>query len=66
MDECAQPYTTQQTSRARKEFSAPKKPVSTAANRFQLLNIDDDDDKDEDIKAVNFRSSKKSPVGIAA
>lgn len=64
VDECAQPYTVQQTSRPRKEIPGPKKPIATARNRFQLLDIDDDDEKDEEI-AVNF-GSKKSPVGIAA
>lgn len=63
MDECAQPYTAQQMAKSRKEAPAPKKPVATAANRFLLLGLDDDDEKEDEIPAT-FQSKKS--VGIAA
>ncbi|KAK3313792.1 hypothetical protein B0H66DRAFT_361333 [Apodospora peruviana] len=63
IDECAQPYTTQQLAKPRKEMPPPKKALSAATNRFQLLNIDDDDDKEDEISST-FQSKKS--VGIAA
>lgn len=63
VDECAQPYTAQQMAKARKEAPAPKKPLATATNRFQLLDIDDEDDREDEIPAT-FQSKKS--VGIAA
>jgi len=63
VDECAQPYTAQQMAKSRKEAPAPKKPVATATNRFQLLNLDDDEDKEDEISPT-FQSKKS--VGIAA
>lgn len=60
VDECAQPYAPL-LPKPRREVSQPKKVSTAAANRFQLLNIDDDDD---DEIASTFQSKKS--VGITA
>jgi hypothetical protein len=61
VDECAQPYAPV-APKPRREVSQPKK-VPVAANRFQLLNIDDDDDDEDEITST-FQSKKS--IGIAA
>ncbi|KAH6627630.1 hypothetical protein F5144DRAFT_279734 [Chaetomium tenue] len=61
VDECAQPYP-QPAPRARKEMAPPKKGFAAVHNRFQLLNLDDDDDEDE--IAATFQT--KNSVGITA
>ncbi|KAJ2892409.1 RNA recognition motif containing protein [Zalerion maritima] len=43
-DECAQPLEKVQPLRLRNQAPAPKKTLNPMANRFQLLNLDDDDD----------------------
>ncbi|KAK0637282.1 hypothetical protein B0T17DRAFT_485012, partial [Bombardia bombarda] len=58
VDECAQPYVLPPP---RKEVPLPKKTTSAPANRFHLLNIDDEE---EDEIATTFQSKKS--VGIAA
>jgi hypothetical protein len=61
VDECAQPYPTLPAPKLRKETTPPKKTMTAAANRFQLLNIDGDE---EDESPVAFQS--KTAVGITA
>jgi hypothetical protein len=63
VDECAQPYPSVPALKARKSPPAPKKAATTMANRFQLLNMDDGDEEDDEI-ATAFQAKK--PVGIAA
>lgn len=59
VDECAQPYDRLPPPKPLKEASLPK--PSAPANRFQLLNLDDDDG---DEIAAAFQSKKR--VGITA
>jgi len=60
VDECAQPYPPP-APKVRKEIAPPKKGVSAAHNRFQLLNLDDGE---EDGIAATFQA--KNSVGITA
>ena len=60
VDECAQPFVVP-APKARREAPPPKK--ASIANRFQLLNMDDEEDEDEVVTPV-FRSKKA--FGIAA
>ncbi|KAK0646128.1 hypothetical protein B0T16DRAFT_412697 [Cercophora newfieldiana] len=60
VDECAQPYAPV-APKPRREVSQPKK-APAAANRFQLLNIDSDDDEDE----ITSTFQAKKSVGITA
>lgn len=63
MDECAQPYEQPALARPRKDNLATKKTdVMTMANRFHLLNLEDDGDEDE--MSLDFKAKKT--VGIAA
>jgi len=63
VDECAQPYEVRPTPQAklRKEKNPPKGKGTTVTNRFDLLNIDGDE---EDDIATTFQSKKS--VGIVA
>ncbi|KAK3990172.1 hypothetical protein QBC44DRAFT_325782 [Cladorrhinum sp. PSN332] len=54
VDECAQPYPEQPTPKARDAYQ-PKKPVAAVTNRFQLLNVDDEE---EDEISATFQSKK--------
>ncbi|KAK3333803.1 hypothetical protein B0T19DRAFT_440531 [Cercophora scortea] len=60
VDECAQPYVLPQP-RARREFAQQPKGPSVIRNRFDLLNIDGDE---EDEIAATFQSKKS--IGVAA
>ena len=59
VDECAQPYVLAPP-KPRREAPQPKK-AAAVANRFQLLNMDDNEEED---KSSAFQSKKS--VGIAA
>ncbi|KAK4167612.1 hypothetical protein QBC43DRAFT_134944 [Cladorrhinum sp. PSN259] len=60
VDECAQPYPEPSMPKTREVYQS-KKPLATVANRFQLLNCDDEE---EDEVSVTFQS-KKSPMVAA-
>ncbi|KAK7737014.1 hypothetical protein SLS53_006770 [Cytospora paraplurivora] len=63
VDECAQPYEQPAQARPRKDNLAAKKAdAMTMANRFHLLNLEDDGDEDE--MSPDFKAKKT--VGIAA
>ncbi|ROW15044.1 hypothetical protein VPNG_03374 [Cytospora leucostoma] len=63
LDECAQPYEQPAQARPRKDnLSAKKTDAMTMANRFHLLNLEDDGDEDE--MSPDFKAKKT--VGIAA
>ena len=57
VDECAQPYDRLPAPKPPKETSLPKPPAP--ANRFQLLNLDDDG---EDEIAAAFQSKKRPGI----
>lgn len=61
MDECARPFDPVPELKPRREAPIPKR-VGTAANRFFLLNLDDDEHEDE--ITTTFQSKKSA--GIAA
>jgi hypothetical protein len=62
-DECAQSLERLPPPKPRKEVPPPKKTIITMANRFHLLNLDEDDG-DEDEITSSFRT--KRSVGITA
>ncbi|KLU89037.1 hypothetical protein MAPG_08015 [Magnaporthiopsis poae ATCC 64411] len=62
VDECAQPLDRARPPKPRKETPPVKKPASAIANRFQLLNMDDDEDEDV---TPSFAQAKEA-VGIIA
>ncbi len=65
VDECAQPFDPVPIVKPKKEPAPPKKAPSATRNRFQLLNLDDDGDEEEDEMASALQGAK-NPVGIAA
>lgn len=65
VDECAQPFERLTQAKPRKDNPLAKKSTEkTMANRFHLLNLEDDGDGDEDEISPGF--SAKKTVGIAA
>ncbi|KAL8371426.1 hypothetical protein RB595_001297 [Gaeumannomyces hyphopodioides] len=62
VDECAQPLDRARPPKPRKETPPAKKSASAIANRFHLLNMDDDEDDDV---APSFAQAKEA-VGIIA
>jgi len=64
-DECAQPLERAQPRWAPRERAPPvKKPLNPMANRFHLLNLDDQGDGDESEMAPGLRT--RNSVDIAA
>jgi len=62
VDECAQPFDPIPVARLKKEAQPSRKLPTAMANRFHLLNLDDEDEGDEIASAFQ---RAKNPVGVA-